>query len=179
MIDNSFNLSFIYMISQFFALLGLIFSLLAFHQKKKEDILKTSLFSNVFHIIHYLLVGGFNGFLTKVLAFIRNSFVIYKDRKNIKSKLYLLVFMVLYILLSIYTYKNIYSILPSIAALIYLIAIWYGDEMIIKKVGCFGYILWLLYDIFVFSILGILADLVSLVSTLIAVLIYKKDLSSK
>lgn len=166
-----------YIISQIFAFSALVVSLLAFHRKKKEDLLKTSLVGNVLNIIHYLLLGAYNGCFTKVLAFLRNSFVIYKDKKKIKSKVYLIVFLVLYILVSVYTYKNIYSILPSISAIIYLIALWYGDELIIKRVGCFGYFLWLLYNIFVFSVVGIISNIVSIISTFIAA--YNQELINK
>ena len=157
-----------YIISQIFAFSALIVSLVAFHRKKKVDLLKTSLIGNVLDIIHYLLLGAYNGCLTKILAFLRNSFVIYKDKRRIKSEVYLVVFLALYIAVSIYTYKNVFSILPSISAIIYLIALWYGDELLIKRVGCFGYFLWLLYNIFVFSVVGIISNIVSIISTFIA-----------
>ncbi len=163
-------MNYIYIVSQLFALGAFIISLISFHRKKKEKIIKTALIANIFDMFHYILLGAYNGFLTILLSFFRNSFVIYKDKRKIKSNIYLVIFIILYLIISIITYKNIYSILPSIAAIIYLIAIWNGNELTIKKVGCGCFFLWLTYDIFVFSIMGIISNIVAIISTFIAVL---------
>ena len=163
-------MNYLYIISQIFALGAFIISLISFHRKKKENIMRTALIANFLDMIHYIFLGAYNGFLTKVLAFVRNSFIIYKDKRKIKSNIYLVVFIILYLITSIITYKNLYSILPSIAAIIYLIAIWNGNESTIKKAGCGCYFLWLTYNIFVFSVIGIISNIVAIISTFIAVL---------
>ena len=164
----------IYIISQIFALIAFIFSLIAFHRSKKENILKTSIASNIFDIIHYLLLNAYSGMLTKVLALFRNIFVLYKDNKKKKYDLFFYIFFVLYILAGILTYKGIYSFLPLIAAITYLYAIYYCKELTIKSVSCFGYILWLIYNICIGSVIGIISNVVAIVSTGIAIYNEKK-----
>ena len=170
-------MDYIYLISQLFALVAFIISLLAFHKSEKIKIFETANVSVIFNLIHYFLLNAYNGFFTKLLALFRNSFIIYKDKKKINSNLFFVIFIILYLLVSIFTYKNIYSILPSIAGIIYLVVIWNGNELAIKKVGCFCYFLWLVYNIFVFSIMGIVSSVVAIISTFVAVLNYQKNMN--
>ena len=163
----------IYFISQLFALIAFIISLISFHRSKKRKIMETANVSVIFNMLHYFLLNAYNGLFTKLLALFRNSFIIYKEKKKVNSNLFFAIFIILYLLVSFFTYKNIYSILPSIAGMIYLVVIWNGNELAIKKVGCFCYFLWLLYNIFIFSIMGIISNIVAIISTFLAVLNYK------
>ena len=76
--------------------------------------------------------------------------------------------MIIYIVIAVLTYDNIYSILPITAAIVYMIFTWYGDELQVKKVAFICYFLWLLYDICILSYAGILSNMVLLISTGIA-----------
>ena len=74
------------------------------------------------------------------------------------------------------TFENIYSILPIMAAMIYFYFVWNGDELVVKKAGFWCYFLWLAYNICVLSAAGIVSNIVSIVSTFIAVFVQaKKD----
>ena len=75
--------------------------------------------------------------------------------------------------------KNIYSILPIIAAMIYLYFVWNGNELKVKKCAFYCYFLWLVYNICVFSIAGITSNIVSIISTFIAVYNEKRVNKSK
>lgn len=52
--------------------------------------------------------------------------------------------------------------------MIYLYFVWNGNELVVKKVAFYCYFLWLAYNIFVFSIAGIISNSVSIISTFIA-----------
>ena len=145
---NNLNL----IIAQTLGFIGFIISLLAFHQKKKDKILKNMILSNIFDLIHYLLLGAYSGCITKLLAIFRNGFVILKNKyKTLSSNIFLYVFILLYVISGIWTFENLWSIFPIISAIIYAVAIWRGNELTLKKTACAGYFLWLIYNIFVFS----------------------------
>ncbi|HHW69074.1 MAG TPA: YgjV family protein [Tenericutes bacterium] len=72
----------IYIISQIIGLLAFIISLMAYHQKTKTKIFTNMIISNFLNIIHYLMLGTFSGCITKVLAIIRDSFIIFKDKNE-------------------------------------------------------------------------------------------------
>ena len=66
-------------------------------------------------------------------------------------------------------------IIAILAAIIYIIPIWNGNEKTIKKTAFFCYFLWLVYNVFVFSIAGIASNVISIISTFIAIIYEKRE----
>ncbi len=166
----------IYIISQTFGFSAFIISLMAYHKKDKEKIFKTMLIANILDIIHYFFLHAYSGCFTKIIALIRNEIIILKEKKQkLNSKLVLFLIFTVYIISGIISYQNIFSILPILAATIYLFFIWNGNELQVKKVAFFCYFLWLIYNICVFSVAGIVSNCISIVSTSIAVYNTKKS----
>ena len=160
----------IYRIAQLIGFIAFFFSIIAYHLNKKDDIFKCMIISGFFNLIHYLLIGAYSGCITKVLSIIRDSIVVKKEKNNrLNSKIVLFILIVLYVIASILTYEKLYSILPLIAAIIYLIFIWNGSKETVKKTAFFIYFLWLAYNICVLSISGITSNIISIISTFIAV----------
>jgi len=166
----------IYIVAQIIGLIAFVVSLIAYHKKDKKTILNNMVTSNILNLIHYLLLGAFSGCITKLLAIFRDYFIILKEKnKKLSNSVYLIVFILLYIIATIFTYNGILSILPLVAAIIYIIFIWNGNEVIIKKTAFFCYFLWLIYNIFVLSIAGIVSNIISIISTLIAIINTEKE----
>lgn len=165
----------IYIVAQIIGFIAFTVSLIAYHRKEKKNILSNMLLSNILNLIHYLLLGAFSGCITKLLAIFRDYFIIFKEKHSkFSNKVYLMLFILLYIIAAVFTYNGILSILPLIAAIIYIIFIWNGNEVIIKKTAFFCNFLWLIYNVFVLSIAGIISNIISLLSTLIAIINTKK-----
>ena len=158
-------------IAQIIGFIAFIASLISYHRKSKKAILGSMLISYVLFIIHYVLIGAYSGCITKVLAIFRNYFIILKDKyKKLSSIYFLLLFVMLYVIVSIFAFDGIISILPLIAGTIYIIFIWNGNDMVVRKTAFFCYFLWLIYNIFVLSIPGIVSDIVAIISTFIAII---------
>lgn len=165
----------IYIISQIIGFIAIIFSLTAYHRKTKKTILRNMIISNVLNLFHYLLLGAFSGCLTKLLAVFRDYFIILKEKyPKLSNVFYLLIFITIYLFTTIFTYNGIISILPLLAATIYIIFIWNGNEIKIKKTAFFCYFLWLIYNIFVLSISGVISNTIAITSTYIAIINTKK-----
>lgn len=165
-----------YIYSQIIEIIALIITLVAYHRKLKNKIFKQMMVANVFDMIHYLLLGAYSGLITKIIAFVRNYVIIAKEKKKFfNSKLILYLFVLIYIISALFTYKNIFSILPIVAAIIYLVVVWNGNELKVKKIAFYCYFLWLIYNISIFSIFAIISNIISLISTGIAVLNEKND----
>ena len=165
----------IYIISQIFGISAFFVSLVAYHRKSKKNILGNMIVSSMLNFIHYLLLGAYSGCITKGLAIFRDCFIILKEKnKKLSNVLFLFMFIMLYIVVAIFTYNGLFSILPLLAALIYIIFIWNGNEIKIKNVAFFCYFLWLIYNIFVLSIAGIISNIISIISTFIAIKNTKK-----
>ncbi len=158
-----------YILSQVIGLGALVITLVSYHLDTKKKIFKSMCIANVCDMIHYLFLGAYSGFLTKVIAFIRNIFIIEKDKyRNLNNICFLFVFIFLYLALGILSYDGIISLFPCFAAIIYMIGVWNGNEIKVKFIAFLCYFLWLIYNIFIFSIVGIISNIISLVSTYIA-----------
>ena len=124
--------------------------------------------SNIINLVHYLILGAYSGCITKVIAIFRDIFIVLKEKnKRLSSVLFLIIFILIYIGVSIYTFTNILSLFPLVAAIIYIIPTWLGNSKTVKKTALFCYILWLIYNIYVLSIAGVIANIVSIVSIII------------
>lgn len=163
-------MNYIYILSSFFGFLAFVISLMAYHKKKKEKIFQTMMIANILDILHYLILGAYSGCITKIIALVRNKIIIVKEKnKRINNNGVLTIIFIVYLISGIITYKNIYSILPILAATIYLYFVWNGNELKVKKAAFYRYFLWLAYNICVFSIAGIASNIVSIISTFIAI----------
>ena len=166
-----------YIGSQIAGFLAFILSLIAYHRKKKSKIFQTMTVANILDIAHYTLLGAYSGSITKVIALIRNEIIIVKEKnKKFNKKIVLIILFAIYLVSGILTYKNLFSILPILAAMIYLYFIWNGNELTVKKCAFYCYFLWLTYNICIFSIAGITSNIVSIISTFIAIYNEKKKL---
>lgn len=159
----------IYIISQVVGFIAFIISLVAYHKKKKEKIFETMMLANFLDMVHYLLLGAYSGCITKVIALVRNKIIIIKEKyKKFDSRVVLIILLTVYLISGILTYKNVFSVLPILSAMIYLYFVWNGDELQVKKIAFYCYFLWLIYNICVFSVAGIISNCVSIISTFIA-----------
>lgn len=159
----------IYIISQVFATITLIITLFSYHLKTKKKIFTGMCIANIFDIFHYLFLGAYGGLATKVVAFIRNIVIISKDtNKKLNKTIYLYIFIALYLVLCIITYRDMYSLLPYTGAILYMIFVWNGNALQVKKVAFLCYILWILYNICILSIMGTVANVIGMISTFIA-----------
>ena len=165
-----------YIVSQVIETVSLIITLVSYHFKKKEKIFKVMIFSNILDMTHYLFLTAYSGFATKLIALIRNIFIVQKEHhKKLNSNLFLFIFIISYMTLAFLIYTNIFSIFPIIAAVVYLLVVWNGNELKVKRIAFICYFFWLIYNISVLSIVGILSTFVALVSTYFAYSNAKKE----
>ena len=154
-------------IGNIFGIIGLIYSAVAYHKKEKKDILKLLIISNSLSLIQYMFLQAYTGCITIIISIIRNIIALKKRDKN--ENIILAIFIILYIVMGIITYNSIFSILPIIASIIYVIGIWNGNENIIRKTGLINMYLWLIYSISTFAVAGAIQNIILIISTHIAI----------
>ena len=160
----------IYLIAQCIGFVAFIISLTTYHKRTKSSILKNSLMVNFLKLIHYILLDAYSGFFVKIMAIIRDLFVMLKEKyKVLNNNILFFIFIIVYILIAIISYENLISLLPILAAVTYMFVLWYKEEIKIKKVALFGYFCWLIYNFYILSIPGVLSNIVSIISVSIAI----------
>ena len=114
-----------------------------------------------------MFLQAYTGCITIIISIIRNIIALKKRDKN--ENIILAIFIILYIVMGIITYNSIFSILPILASIIYVIGIWNGNENIIRKTGLINMYLWLIYSISTFAVAGAIHNIILIISTHIAI----------
>ena len=128
------------------------------------------------------LVWGMHFYLMWLIVWAFINFVdIFKNYLAIKFKKdrnVMLLFILLYIIIWILTYQNIYSILPIIASIIWIYSFFFLEDVKLKVWYFFVVIFWFTYVLIWHSIWWIIADFILAISSLIWIfkdIRYKKN----
>ena len=156
---------------QLIGLLGFCIVLLSFYKKAPKTILLYQVTSNFIYSVHYFLLGGLSGAFCCIIGMLRNIVLI----KSRKKYIIVPIFITLYLMITFLFYEGIYSILPLLANVIYLIFIAYKDKRIILIGANLSSICWILYAVVVCSYVGAITESILLISNIINLIKISKD----
>ena len=155
--------------AQVFAFLSSLCLLISFWQRKRKKILFFQMLDSLFDVFQYILLGAYTAsLLGSTRAYFFSKF---------NKKIFLYIFLLLYIISAIITFNGLITVIPLIASLIYTVVIWNKKEKYIRLYSILVFILWLTHDILVEAYVSSIVDLVIIISNSIA--IYKIDLKEK
>ena len=173
-IDLGSGFGLFYIISQIFALTGLIFNLYAIQRRRKVQILNYGVVGTVCVALHYVFLGAWSGVAVKMVNVARNATAAYGTVHKWKAlKILPVVFVGFYILSALLTYESPFSLLPAMGTSIYTLAVYLGSARRLRYAAGVGSILYLIYNIHVFSVVGILSEVIFTIDTLVAIWRYR------
>lgn len=163
----------VYWIAQGFGILGLLVMVISLFQKNKDRMLGYVVFNGIFFGIEYLLLGAYSGMFSNFFGIFRTYISKEKEKhKNLNKWHILLFFIIGYAIIGFISFDGkIVSLLPIIAEIIYVIALWQKDVKKIRIGTLLMVILWLIYDIFVKAYPSMITDLIVMSSTIVAIVI--------
>ena len=167
-----------YIISQIITLILYGILGVSYLQKNRNKVLIFNIVVDILHIVAMLLLKGYSGAAMGVVSLYRDIFLlIYAKKKNNKKidMFILITSIVLIIILSFITYNGIFSTLSIVATLITTFAIWQKNMKYYKLLGVISSLLWMLYNVFVFSVAGIILELIIFIFSTIG---YVKEIKS-
>ncbi len=151
---------------QFLGFIYAFFLMISIWGKTSKQILYLQTISFFFKGIHYYLLNGISGFITSIISMIRN--LLFSKIKS--NKIGAIIFIVIYILVGIITYQNLYSILPVLATITYTIIINKDNPNYLRWGMFLTSLIWLDYNICIISYSGIITQIIALISNLIAII---------
>lgn len=159
-------------LAQLFGIVGLIILILSFQKNSKEKLLKYQVFSSLFFSIQYFCLNAISGCLMNAMTLVRN--IIFRRFKNKVPIIYLIIIVILMIILSIFSYNGVISLLPTIGVILYSIAIWQDNLTITRITEIIGCILFIIYNIKVVAISGLITTIIEMLSAIVG--IYRFDI---
>lgn len=140
---------------------------LIYQQRNRKNILLCKLSADICWIFHYFTLGATAGMIPNFIGVFRELVFINRHRKWANCKIWVVFFIAMNIVLSILTFKNYYDVIPIIASSFVTISLWINNPDLTKKISAPVSLLFLIYDIFVHSYMGIINESLSVVSIII------------
>lgn len=154
-------------VGEIFGLVAIIVNFLIYQQKERDSLLKVKLLSDLAWTLHYGLLTAFSGMAVCLVGALRETvFILTKDKQD-NRKYFLLAFCLISIITSLLTMKDAYGLLPAVASLIAVFSYWQANTTVTKLLGLPISLTMLTYDFVRFSIMGIINEILTIISILI------------
>lgn len=178
------EITLIYIISQvitvaYFAILSLSYLL-----KDRTKILTANFVAHIGQTTAMAMLNGYTGAAMSVIMMLRDLTLLIQEKQKEKGKeiskkadlAILIVTVLLMIILTIFTYNGVLSLLSVVATLITTYSLWQKNVKAYKLLGLIAGILWLAYNIFIMSIMGIILESILVICSIIG---YIKDVKKE
>ncbi len=147
-----------------------------------RDVKKLFIFQSlgaVFFTVHFILLGAYTGALQNSLAILRGIILLVHGKKWASSKFTLAGLILLFIVSGIITYSGPLGLLPMIAMIVSTIAMWTHDGFKIRVTQLAATSpFWLIYNVSVMSVSGIITETFNIISVIISFIRYGKHYDS-
>lgn len=165
----------IYIISQVITILYFAVLSLSYLLKDRNKILIANFAAHIGQTVAMAMLNGYTGAAMSLIMILRDLTLIIQEAKKSKGKdinkkidiLILIITILLIVVLTIFTYNGPLSLLSVVATLITTFALWQKDVKAYKLLGIIASILWLAYNIFIISIMGIILESILLICSII------------
>lgn len=167
---------FYFIVAQIFGALALTILIISLQKNSKTKLLLYQSISSLLYALQYLFLNAYTGCLMNLICMIRNM-IFNRYPKKRPPVYWLIITIVLMIFFSSLSYTGVISFLPMIAVILYSIALWHGNLTVIRTTEIISCSLYILYNIKVLAITGLIATIIELVGAILAV--YKFDIKKK
>ena len=159
---------------QIIGLIGTCFFFLSYQFKNNKTLFRVQLISYIFYTIHFILLGAITGAASYATNLLRSFFLSSENKKFHEMKFCVLI-CIIQIAVGIITWKGYISLLPMIGNVVLTIGNYTYNPKIIRFTGLFiNSPLWMIHNIIVGSIAGIIDEAVMMLSIIISLFRFKK-----
>ncbi len=155
--------------AQLVGIVALLINVLSYQFNERKKILTMQFFSGAFFTLHYFLLSAYAGAVSNLLSVLRALLFSYRGRYKWASHSALpVIFVVVSLISTVFTYQNPMSIVPTIAFTFNSVALWSNRPIITRIFTIPNNSLFLVYNIANLSFSGIISDTFVLISLLVA-----------
>ena len=157
-------------IAQFIGFIGTIFVIVGMQQKQYGKIVLCKISNEFFSAIHYILLGGYTGMLINFASCFTNGFYWYRIKKKKSTLPFQIIFAIMFVTLGALSWHGWVSIFVVLAKLISSVALGINNPRVIRILNLISNPCWLMYNIYMGSIVGIITDAFVISSVVIAII---------
>ena len=164
-------------IAQAIGFLGTIIIVIGMQQKKYKHIVICKISNEFLASIHYLLLGGYTGMLANLASCFTNGCYYFRIKKGKSTLPFQIAFAIMFVAIGALSWHGPISIFVVLAKLLSSVALGIKNPRTIRILNLISNPCWLVYNIYMVSIAGIITDSLVTLSVLIAVI--RLDILSK
>ena len=161
-------------IGQALGIIATIITLLSFQTNTKKRFLLILSFATLTSALSYLCLGAFAGFAVNAVALGRNICLGVQKSATLPSYLCAVLFAVLMCIAGAFSWQGPISLLVILPMALSTVMMSFGKPDILRKTALVASPAILLYNIFVFSIGGIINEILAVSSAVIGIVRFKK-----
>lgn len=160
-------------IAQVLGIIAMAIAVSSFQFKKNKNLFIVQGISCCLFFIHYILLGAYTGAFLNLLALARSVCL---SVKKLRNPIFEALIMIAFVVITVLTYDGWLSLLVLAAMLIGTAVYWLNKAKLIR-ISQLAIIspCWLVYNIFNFSIGGIITEVFNIISTIVSMIRYRKS----
>lgn len=162
-----------YILSQIFTIIMYALLALTYYAKDRRRVLVINFLSIIANCIAYIFLNAWSGLAMCIVALIRNIIFLVDEKKNGKreknNKTDIIILVILYsisVISAVFTYEGFFSLLSVLATMMYTYSVWQKNTTIYKILGIPVGITWMVYNIYIFSIFGVILESILLICSI-------------
>lgn len=163
-------------IAQIFGLGAMLSLFLVYQQKTRKRMILAKLSADVCWVAHYLCLGGIAGMIPNAVGIFRELvFVNRKSKRWATTVLWPILFVFINWAWGITTFHSAFNILPIAASTVVTISLWIDNPKLTKIISLPVSFVFMVYDIYIGSYVGVINEIVSMISIIIFFMKGKKS----
>lgn len=148
--------------------LAMAVALFIYTFRSRKKILLSKLAADLLWVVHYALLGAFSGAGINLVNAFREGVFYHRDRKWASSRLWLLLFVLVNVLLTALTWQGAISLLPMLGSSVNTLALFCKKTRHIRLLSVPALSAWLIYSVLTRSIASTAVNAISVLSALYA-----------
>lgn len=157
-------------VAQIVGLVAFVCAIMSFQQRTHRYILALQLSADILFTIHFCLLGAYTGAVLNGIAALRASIFVNKGKKWADNIIWFIVFCLLSIVAGAFTWDGIVSILPILGMICTTIAYWIKTPKYVRMAAFPSSPLWLVYNVINKSYGGVITEVISMISIIVAMI---------
>ena len=164
-------------IGQILGIVATIITVVSYQMNNKRVLLAVQSAATLSTCLGYLFLGAMSGFALNIVCLVRNGvfFFLNKNQKGILYRIFALLLAAAMVVLGALSWQSPVSLLIIVALALNTLFMAFGTPQVLRQSVCFTSALVLVYNIFVFSIGGIMNEGFSIASSAVGIIRYRKE----
>lgn len=159
-------------ITQIIGIAAMFFSVFSFQMNKHKHIMLMQILATFMFGMQYFLLGAYTGMAVDIVATVRGIIFYNRDKKWAQSKLWIILFALMFVISGIFTWQGAESLFVITAMVLNTFSFSFTNPKLVRSTILLSSPLMLIYNILTGSIGGVINEICVEISSVVGLLRY-------